>query len=161
MERQEKRERQRLFEARMQQQDRLNVLGELTAGIAHELNTPLGNVLGYAELLMAGEVDKERRDDLQRIIDSALTGREVVKRLMYFSCEMPSQFRMQDLNGVVAGVLRLLHRQVEKARLVLRTDLSRRFQSPHRWRAGRTSDHQPGAERRGGHRTRRRTTREH
>ena len=125
VERQEKRERQRLFEARMQQQDRLNVLGELTAGIAHELNTPLGNVLGYAELLMAGEVDKERRDDLQRIIDSALTGREVVKRLMYFSCEMPSQFRMQDLNGVVAGVLRLLHRQVEKARLVLRTDLSK------------------------------------
>ncbi len=124
VERQEKRERQRLFEARMLQQDRLNVLGELTAGIAHELNTPLGNVLGYAELLMAGERDPARREDLQRIIDSALTGREVVKRLMYFSCEMPSQFREQDLNTVVEGVLRLLRRQVDEARLELRTELA-------------------------------------
>ncbi len=124
VDRQEKRERQRLFEARMLQQDRLNVLGELTAGIAHELNTPLGNVLGYAELLMAGERDPARREDLQRIIDSALTGREVVKRLMYFSCEMPSQFREQDLNTVVEGVLRLLRRQVDEAGLELRTELT-------------------------------------
>lgn len=124
VERQEKRERQRHFEVRMRQQDRLNMLGEFTAGIAHELNTPLGNVLGYAELLLAGEKAPARRDDLQRIIDSALTGREVVKRLMYFSCEMPSQFRMQDLNLVVQGVLRLLDRQLEEARLVLHTVLA-------------------------------------
>lgn len=124
VERHEKRERQRLFEIHMRQQDRLNVLGEFTAGIAHELNTPLGNVLGYAELLLASERDPARKDDLQRIIDSALMGREVVKRLMYFSCEMPSQFRRQDLNTVVQSVLRLLHRQVEEARLVLRTDLA-------------------------------------
>lgn len=124
VERQEKRERQRLFEARMLQQDRLNVLGELTAGIAHELNTPLGNVLGYAELLMVNERDPARREDLQRIINSALIGREVVKRLLYFSCEMPSQFREQDLNAVVEGVLRLLHRQVDEAGLVLQLDLA-------------------------------------
>ncbi len=124
LERQERRERQRLFEARMLQQDRLSVLGELTAGIAHELNTPLGNVLGYAELLMAEERDPARREDLQRIIDSALTGREVVKRLMYFSCEMPSQFSEQGLNEAVEGVLRLLRRQVEDARLDLCTDLA-------------------------------------
>lgn len=124
LERQERRERQRLFEARMLQQDRLSVLGELTAGIAHELNTPLGNVLGYAELLMAEERDPARREDLQRIIDSALTGREVVKRLMYFSCEMPSQFSEQRLNDAVEGVLRLLRRQVEEARLDLRTELA-------------------------------------
>lgn len=124
VDRHEKRERQRLFEARMLQSDRLSVLGEITAGIAHELNTPLGNVLGYAELLMANEKDAARREDLQRIIDSALIGREVVKRLMYFSCEMPSQFRTQDLNEVAEGVLRLLKRQLEEARvrLVLRLD---------------------------------------
>jgi len=124
VDRHEKRERQRLFEARMLQSDRLSVLGEITAGIAHELNTPLGNVLGYAELLMANEKDATRREDLQRIIDSALIGREVVKRLMYFSCEMPSQFRTQDLNEVAEGVLRLLKRQVDEAhvRLVLRLD---------------------------------------
>ncbi|HRD53024.1 MAG TPA: ATP-binding protein [Flavobacteriales bacterium] len=119
VERQEKRERQRLFEARMVQQDRLNVLGELTAGIAHELNTPLGNVLGYAELLKANEADPARREDLQRIIDSALIGREVVKRLMYFSCEMPSQFRVQDVNTVVEGTMNLLKRQVEGSRVEL------------------------------------------
>lgn len=115
VERHERRERQRLFQQRMQQSDRLTILGELTAGIAHELNTPLGSVLGYAELLKQSEADPARREDLQRIIDSALIGREVVKRLMYFSCEMPSQFRAEDVNGVVAGVLRLLKRNIEEA----------------------------------------------
>ncbi len=111
VERHEKREQRAKMEAHLRHNDRLMLLSELTAGIAHELNTPLGNVLGYAELLKKNEGDPARRDDLQRIIDSAIIGREVVKKLMYFSCEMPSQFRLMDVNELVHGALRLVHRQ--------------------------------------------------
>lgn len=116
VERYEQREQQARIDRHLLNTDRLTVLSELTAGIAHELNTPLGNVLGFAELLKKNEVDSERKADLQRIIDSALVGREIVKKLMYFSCEIPTQFHELDIHTELQQVIRLLkHRLDEKA----------------------------------------------
>lgn len=123
VERNDKQEQQLKFEAHLRQNDRLLLLSELTAGIAHELNTPLGNVLGYAELLLKDERIPARRDDLQRIIDSAIIGREVVKKLMYFSCEMPSQYRLMDVNALIMAALRLVQRQCEEKAVEVRTVL--------------------------------------
>lgn len=114
IERHERIRQQQLLETRMRNNDRLTILAEITAGIAHELNTPLGNVLGYAELLKKDETAPERRSDLQRIIDSALIGREIVKKLMYFSCEMPAQFQLADVNKALRDVLHLLDRHLEQ-----------------------------------------------
>lgn len=114
VERHERRERQALLESRMRSNDRLAVLAEITAGIAHELNTPLGNVLGYAELLKKDETVRGRRSDLQRIIDSALIGREIVKKLMYFSCEMPAQFQLADANKALHDVVHLLDHRLRQ-----------------------------------------------
>lgn len=121
VERHEKREQRRKMEAHLRHNDRLMLLSELTAGIAHELNTPLGNVLGYAELLKKDEVDPARREDLQRIVDSAIIGREVVKKLMYFSCEMPSQFRLMDVNQLITSALRLVQRQCDERQVQVET----------------------------------------
>lgn len=127
VERHEKREQRAKMESHLRHNDRLMLLSELTAGIAHELNTPLGNVLGYAELLRKNEGDQARRDDLQRIIDSAIIGREVVKKLMYFSCEMPSQFRLLDVNELITGALRLVGRQCTERNVRVETDLAERL----------------------------------
>ena len=48
----------------MERADRLSILGEITAGIAHELNTPLANILGFAELLKDNfKTDKKVSED--------------------------------------------------------------------------------------------------
>lgn len=104
----EKRLHEQMLDHWMLNTDRLTVLSELAAGIAHELNTPLGNMLGYAELLCRSEKDPARKADLQRIIDSALLGREIVKKLMYFSCEMPAAMHPHDINAQVRQALDLL-----------------------------------------------------
>ncbi|MBK8613317.1 MAG: sensor histidine kinase [Flavobacteriales bacterium] len=123
VERHEQRERQAMIDRHMLNTDRLTVLSELTAGIAHELNTPLGSVLGFAELLKREEDAPTRRADLQRIIDSALAGREIVKKLMYFSCEMPSQFHLLDLNEQVRQTLRLLQHRLDEGAIRTALDL--------------------------------------
>ena len=62
----EQRAKEELVAEKMRYNDRLSVLGELTASIAHELNTPLGNVLGYAELLKKSEIDPVKKGDIQK-----------------------------------------------------------------------------------------------
>lgn len=123
VERYEQREQQAQIDRHLLNTDRLTVLSELTAGIAHELNTPLGNVLGFAELLKKNEVDSERKADLQRIIDSALVGREIVKKLMYFSCEIPTQFHELDIHAELKQVIRLLKHRLEEKSVRLQLDL--------------------------------------
>ncbi len=124
IERFEQRQTEKLLAEKMKQNDRLHVLGELTAGIAHELNTPLGNILGYAELLKKSEVQPLKKIDLQKIIISAKNAREIVKKLMYFSCDMPQNFNLIDLNEHILENISLLDNQILKKniKLVLNLD---------------------------------------
>ncbi|SEO62787.1 His Kinase A (phospho-acceptor) domain-containing protein [Flavobacterium sp. CF108] len=94
--------------------DRLSTLGEMTAGIAHELNNPLGNILGYAELIKLSNVDPEIDSDITTIIKSAIYTREIVKKLMFFSSEMPYQPRQEEIKPIVTFALSFLKQNFQK-----------------------------------------------
>lgn len=100
---------------RMEHADRLGILGEITAGIAHELNTPLANILGFAELLKADfENDKKVSGDLNKIIDNAIFSREVLKKLMFFACEMPQEKKRVNLVPTIKSAIDLLDASFRK-----------------------------------------------
>lgn len=89
--------------------DRLAILGEITAGIAHELNTPLANILGFAELLQARlKNDSQANADLDKIITNAIFSREVVKKLMFFACAMPQEMKHINLVSIIEEAIKLL-----------------------------------------------------
>lgn len=93
----------------MERADRLSVLGELTAGIAHELNTPLANILGFAELLKDNlKGNKEATSDIEKIIQNAIFSREVVKKLMFFACEMPQEMKRINIVPNLKSAIDLL-----------------------------------------------------
>ena len=108
MERKQVHDSEAAIKRQVERADRLYILGEITAGIAHELNTPLANILGFAELLEERITDPDARRDLDKIVDSAIFSREVVKKLMFFACEMPQQMKPVALVPVVKNVLKLL-----------------------------------------------------
>ncbi len=100
----------------MERTDRLSILGEITAGISHELNTPLANILGFAELLKADlSKDKRLSEDLDKIIQNAIFSREVVKKLMFFACEMPQEMQQVNIVPSIKNAVALLDASFKKA----------------------------------------------
>jgi signal transduction histidine kinase len=102
-------ENEQSLKRQMERADRLNILGEITAGIAHELNTPLANILGFAELMKNDLGDnKNAVEDVDKIIKNAKFSREVVKKLMFFACEMPQEMKHVNIVPSIKNAIHLL-----------------------------------------------------
>lgn len=98
-------EKQKL-QMQLQHVERLAFVGELSAGIAHELNEPLGRILGFAQLIRkTGGLTDQQNEDIERIVKASLYTREIIKKLMIFSRQMPRQITWVNLNDVVANIL--------------------------------------------------------
>jgi len=108
-------EKEIILKRSIERVDRLSILGEITAGIAHELNTPLGNILGFAELINEQSTNKQISNDISKIINAAIYSREIVKKLMFFSCEMPQNMELVLIKPIISEALLLLGPNLKKA----------------------------------------------
>ncbi|MGB3150867.1 MAG: HAMP domain-containing sensor histidine kinase [Maribacter sp.] len=126
MERRQIRDNELATKKQMERADRLHILGEITAGIAHELNTPLANILGFAELLKEKVKNENNVRDLQKIMDNAIFSREIVKKLMFFACEMPREMEVVELVPTVENVLKLLKPQFRAKNIALNTSFDKK-----------------------------------
>jgi signal transduction histidine kinase len=96
--------------------DRLATIGQLAAGVAHELSEPLGGILGFAQLAEKCEgVPPQAREDIGRIITASLYAREVIKKLLVFARQMPQSATPLSLNQVVEEGLSFLEARCTKA----------------------------------------------
>jgi signal transduction histidine kinase len=82
--------------------DRLATIGMLAAGVAHELNEPLGNILGFAQLAKKcpGLPDSVEHD-IGKIETASLYAREIIKKLMVFARQAPPHKTHVNINQVV------------------------------------------------------------
>ena len=77
---------QQTAESRLVQAAKLVAVGEMAAGVAHELNNPLTTVSGFAELMLdETPVDAPYRADLEMVLHEAHRARSVVRRLLDFA----------------------------------------------------------------------------
>jgi signal transduction histidine kinase len=108
--------------------DRLATIGELSAGVAHEINEPLGNILGFAQLASKDlKITSQTSKDLEKIIKATLHAREVVKKLLIFARQLPAQKRKVNLNTVVTECLYFLEVHCQKEGIELKSVLSPRI----------------------------------
>ncbi|MCP4601324.1 MAG: PAS domain-containing sensor histidine kinase [Proteobacteria bacterium] len=103
VERHQAREETSQLEEQLRHADRLATIGQLSAGVAHELNEPLGNILGFAQLAeKAKELPKAVGDDLGKIVRACLHAREIINKLRIFARQMPAQKKETSLNEIVS-----------------------------------------------------------
>jgi two-component system, NtrC family, sensor kinase len=94
------------LQIQLQHAERLAFVGELSAGIAHELNEPLGSILGFAQLIKkTGSLTDQQTEDIERIVKASLYTREIIKKLMIFSRQMPRQITSVNLNEIIENIL--------------------------------------------------------
>ena len=113
-------ERARL-EEQLRHADRLATIGQLSAGVAHELNEPLAAILGFAQLCRKHEsLPPPAAADLDKIIGATLHARETVKKLMHFARPRPPVREQVNLKWVVQEGIPLLESRARKAGIEVR-----------------------------------------
>ncbi len=103
----------RHVQEQMQKTERLSSLGILTAGVAHELNTPLANMLLYTQMALeeAGESNGELIGNLKAVEEEARRGASIVKELLEFSRQSDLETDVADVNEILANLLSLVKSQ--------------------------------------------------
>jgi len=115
---------QRSAENRLVQAAKLAAVGEMAAGIAHELNNPLTSVTGFAELALEGTArESETYQDLEMVRREALRARDVVRRLLDFARQSESARSRSSLNEVVEDVVALTRHLIHTNGVDLKLDL--------------------------------------
>jgi PAS domain S-box-containing protein len=105
-------ERKRL-EAQLLQAQRLESVGRLAGGVAHDFNNMLSVILGYAELRlsMMGAADSGR-GDIEEIVNAARRSADLTRQLLVFAGRQTLVPRVLDLNHCVSSTLRMLERLI-------------------------------------------------
>ena len=103
---------QRDAERQMADSERLAMVGQLAAGIAHEINNPLGGVLVYSHLLLEDTPEGDpRRSNLQKIAHETARCRDIVRSLLDFARQGELQAEDADLHALIAHSLDLARTQ--------------------------------------------------
>ncbi len=113
----------RTLEAQLQQAQRLESLGSLAGGVAHDMNNVLGAILGLASTLREStDAFSPAAKTLDTIVNACMRGRGVVKSLLYFAKKDLQEERPFDLNDLLREISQLLGHTTLK-RIQLRLDL--------------------------------------
>jgi signal transduction histidine kinase len=116
-------ERTRLQE-QVRHADRLATIGQLSAGVAHELNEPLATMLGFAQLCRKHPgLPASVIADLDKIIAANLHAREIIKKLMLFARERPPTREKLSLHRVIHEGLSYVESRAAKAEVEVRRQI--------------------------------------
>ena len=95
------------LQSQLAQAEKLSALGHMIAGAAHELNNPLGGILGYTQLLAEEDLPANVQKDISVIQKETRRCQGIVKKLLAFARKQSTGQELVDLNEIVATVVQV------------------------------------------------------
>ena len=100
------------MQLQLMQAEKMSSLGKLAAGVAHQLNNPLGGITLFTKLVLEEyDLEEGAREDLQRILKDAERCRDTVKELLEFTRQTRHFMQPHDVNKTIDRTLFLLENQ--------------------------------------------------
>jgi PAS domain S-box-containing protein len=116
---------QRTLEQKIRQSQKMEALGTLTAGVAHEFNNILAAVIGFTELARDRLKEGSREvEHLDRVFAAGLRGRELVKQMLMFSRKTPQEKKPLRLSSVINETIKIL-RPSTPATIAIRVNIKK------------------------------------
>ncbi len=106
-ERKQSEEKEKQLQQELALSNRLAAIGELAAGVAHEINNPLTGIIGFSQRLMRKNTNEEVGRDLERIHSEALRAAKVVENLLTFARRKEPKKEPSNINDILAKTLEL------------------------------------------------------
>jgi two-component system NtrC family sensor kinase len=105
-------------ETQLYQSNKMASVGQLAAGIAHEINNPLTGILTFSSLLLnQPDQDPAVHEDLETIVRETIRCRDIVKGLLDFSRQVPPRKTNSDFNAIVNQALAIVDHELDVANI--------------------------------------------
>lgn len=104
--------------------EKMTLMGQVVAGIAHELNNPLTIVIGNIQLMMMRELNDKNVQSLTRIKDGADRASKIVKNLLTFARQEKPERKPTDINVVLKKALELRQYELKVSNIEVSTELA-------------------------------------
>jgi PAS domain S-box-containing protein len=111
----------RSLQTRLHQREKMEALGQLAGGVAHDFNNMLASILGNAELIQIAQPSMDIQASSQSIIEAATTAADLSKKLLAFSRRDLAARTPFEVREAVANAIAILHRTIDD-RIILKTD---------------------------------------
>ena len=110
---------------RLLESEKLTALGEMAAGMAHEIRNPLVSIGGFVRRLFKKfQGDSQVQTYFQVIINEVERLEKTLNEILDFSQDTRGQFKEEDLNQIVEGALDLIRRELDENRIVVQKELN-------------------------------------
>lgn len=107
------------------QAEKMSSLGKLAAGVAHQLNNPLGGIVLFTQLVLEEyKLEENLKNDMLRILRDAQRCRDIVKELLEFTRQSRQDLRLHDINKALNRTLFLLENQSLFQNIIVEKNLS-------------------------------------
>lgn len=118
-------EEKKILDTRISQQQRLNSIGTLAGGVAHEINNPLNGIMNYGQLILdKSEVDSENEKFAKEIISETERIAIIVKNLLRFSRNEKQEHSYANISDIIEHTLSLIRAVIRHDQIELIIDIN-------------------------------------